>query len=40
LSHRIQKFHQEPYFPPMQAPETYNLDGILAEMKKSGHQSE
>ena len=27
-------------FPPMQAPETYNLDGILAEMKKSGHQSE
>ena len=27
-------------FPPMQAPETYNLDGILAEMKKAGHQSE
>jgi hypothetical protein len=27
-------------FPPMQAPETYNLDGILAEMKKSGHPSE
>jgi arylsulfatase len=28
-------------FPPLQAPETYNLDGILAEMKKgSGHPSE
>src|SRR5712671_3610561 len=27
-------------FPPMQAPETYNLDGILAEMRKAGHQSE
>jgi arylsulfatase len=27
-------------FPPMQAPETYKLDGILAEMKKSGHPSE
>src|ERR1700726_2445179 len=27
-------------FPPMQAPETYNLDGILAELKKAGHQSE
>src|SRR3954454_8084975 len=27
-------------FPPMQAPETYNLDGILKEMQKSGHQSE
>jgi hypothetical protein len=22
-------------FPPLQAPETYNLDGILAEMKNS-----
>jgi arylsulfatase len=22
-------------FPPLQAPETYNLNGILAEMKKS-----
>ena len=27
-------------FPPMQAPETYNLDGILQEMRKAGHQSE
>ena len=27
-------------FPPMQAPETYNLDGILKEMQKAGHQSE
>jgi hypothetical protein len=27
-------------FPPMQAPETYNLDGILQEMKKARHQSE
>jgi arylsulfatase len=24
-------------FPPMQAPEAYNLDGILAEMKKAGN---
>jgi arylsulfatase len=24
-------------FPPMQAPETYNLDGILAAMKKAGN---
>jgi hypothetical protein len=30
--------HKE--FPPMQAPETYNLDGTLQEMKKAGHQSE
>ena len=22
-------------FPPLQAPETYNLDGILAEMRNS-----
>ena len=27
-------------FPPMQVPESYNLDGILQEMQKSGHQSE
>jgi hypothetical protein len=27
-------------FPPMQAPETYNLDGILKEMQNSGHRSE
>ena len=29
-------------FPPLQAPETYNLDGILAEMRKaaSGHGSQ
>jgi len=27
-------------FPPMQAPETYNLDGILKEMQQSGHPSE
>jgi len=27
-------------FPPMQAPETYNLDGILKEMQQSGHRSE
>jgi hypothetical protein len=27
-------------FPPLQAPETYNLDGILKEMEKSGHPSD
>src|SRR3979411_3113017 len=27
-------------FPPMQAPETYNLDGILKAMQQAGHQSE
>ena len=27
-------------FPPMQAPETYNLDGILKALQQSGHQSE
>jgi arylsulfatase len=27
-------------FPPMQAPETYNLDGILKAMQAAGHQSE
>jgi arylsulfatase len=27
-------------FPPLQNPETYNLSGILAEMKKKGHPSE
>jgi arylsulfatase A-like enzyme len=27
-------------FPPLQAPETYNLSGILAEMKKSSHGSQ
>ena len=27
-------------FPPMQAPETYNLDGILKEMQASGHPSQ
>jgi arylsulfatase len=27
-------------FPPMQAPETYNLDGILKEMQESGHPSQ
>jgi arylsulfatase len=27
-------------FPPMQAPETYNLDGILKAMQQSGHRSE
>ena len=26
-------------FPPMQAPETYNLDGILKEMQAAGHPS-
>jgi hypothetical protein len=24
-------------FPPMQAPETYNLDGILKAMQQGGH---
>jgi arylsulfatase len=24
-------------FPPMQAPETYNLDGILKAMRQNGH---
>jgi arylsulfatase len=27
-------------FPPMQAPETYNLDGILKAMQSAGHRSE
>jgi hypothetical protein len=27
-------------FPPLQAPETYNLSGILEEMKKSPHGSQ
>jgi arylsulfatase A-like enzyme len=27
-------------FPPLQAPETYNLDGILQEMKKAAHGSQ
>jgi arylsulfatase A-like enzyme len=27
-------------FPPLQAPETYNLDGILQEMKKTAHGSQ
>jgi arylsulfatase len=27
-------------FPPLQAPETYNLDGILAQIKASRHSSE
>src|SRR5437588_9146997 len=27
-------------FPPMQAPETYNLDGILKALQQAGHQSE
>ena len=26
-------------FPPMQAPETYNLDGILKQMQAAGHPS-
>jgi hypothetical protein len=27
-------------FPPLQAPETYNLVGILDAMKKAGHPSD
>ncbi len=27
-------------FPPLQAPETYNLDGILEQVKKAGHPSD
>ena len=27
-------------FPPLQAPETYNLTGILNELKKAGHAAE
>src|SRR5262249_49804691 len=27
-------------FPPLQAPETYNLEGILREMQKSKHASD
>ena len=27
-------------FPPLQAPETYNLSGILDMMKKGGHPSD
>jgi hypothetical protein len=27
-------------FPPVRAPETYNLDGILEAMQQTGHQSE
>jgi arylsulfatase len=26
-------------FPPLQAPETYNLDGILKELQAAGHPS-
>ena len=26
-------------FPPLQAPETYNLDGILKELQSAGHPS-
>lgn len=26
-------------FPPLQAPETYNLSGILDQMKKASHAS-
>ena len=34
--------HLESYkeFPPLQAPETYNLSGILDQMKKAGHPSD
>jgi arylsulfatase len=27
-------------FPPLQAPESYNLTGVLNEMKKANHASE
>ena len=27
-------------FPPLQAPETYNLSGILDQMKKASHASD
>ena len=27
-------------FPPLQAPETYNLDGILREIQKANHASD
>jgi hypothetical protein len=27
-------------FPPLQTPETYNLSGILDEMKKGSHASD
>jgi arylsulfatase len=27
-------------FPPLQAPETYNLDGILKQVQEGGHASE
>jgi arylsulfatase len=27
-------------YPPLQAPETYNLSGILEQMKKAGHASD
>ena len=27
-------------YPPLQAPETYNLSGILDQMKKAGHPSD
>ena len=34
--------HLETYkeFPPLQAPETYNLTGILDQMKKGSHASD
>jgi len=27
-------------YPPLQAPETYNLSGILEQMKKASHPSD
>jgi arylsulfatase len=27
-------------FPPLQAPETFNLEGVMKEMQGSGHSSE
>jgi hypothetical protein len=37
---RLQWFETLQAFPPMQAPETYNLSGILDQMKKGAHGSD
>jgi hypothetical protein len=36
----FKKLESYKQFPPLQAPETYNLIGILDEMKKQSHASD
>jgi len=35
--HELMSFKE---FPPMQAPETWNLDGILKQVQEAGHPSD